>query len=359
MDAPPKSLASIQMCLRRMGLDKEARQEKREELRAEESQDIENYQQVKDYIANAEGGNVTQKQIKKQLKYLRQLWELMDKTNPNDWTYEQVTKKIETIVPKEVDERGRVSWTKKGTVKNLLSPLSTMWQGKLPKNWSSGLQRDAGELKDHLTFEEFKEFINELRDTPEMSVEGWRALFELQVNLGCREGVNGKTGILSLKWQDINFELMRCSLHEKGGRGKAGRIWRNLPLDLFDWIHGFEDLLIWHRQQNEPTKGKVFPVTYNEYSKMFHETRKRGNGRIAQKSETLRPHIFRKTHAQWLVKMWVPLDMICGVFPDGFFGVGWDNPEIPMKYYITPEERLREKAIQQFKEREEELGLND
>lgn len=281
----------------------------------------------------------------------------MNKTNPDYWTFEDLWTTLEKKLPTTKDSYGRVAFKHPSAVMRLLSPISTMWQGKIPKAWTSGLTREAGELKDHFTFEEFNEFINSLLETAELSLEGWTTLFKVQINAGLREGTNGTTGVLGLRWQDINFETRRCSAREKGGRGKAGRIWRQLPLDLFTWLNAFEDLKRYWEKQGKPEKGKVFPVTYDQYRKQFHETRKRGNGRIAGHSETLRPHIIRKTHAQWLVKLWVPLEEICGQFPTGYFGVGWDNPEILLKYYIELEGEKRQKALTVFEERKKALGL--
>ena len=104
--------------------------------------------------------------------------------------------------------------------------------------------------------------------------------------------------------------------------------------------------------------GPAFPgVFYKEYSAQFHETRSRCNGRISGDKETMKPHIFRKTHGQWLVKLWVPVEQICGIFPDGYFGVGWDNPKILLKYYVTLEDEQRFKAEQQAAERMQALHL--
>ncbi len=104
-------------------------------------------------------------------------------------------------------------------------------------------------------------------------------------------------------------------------------------------------------------QGPAFPLVYAEYLQLFHETRRRCNGRISKDKETMRPHVLRRTHAQWLVKLWVPIEQICGLFPDGHFGVGWDNPKILLKYYVTLEDEQRFKAEQQAIDRMKMLGL--
>ena len=114
---------------------------------------------------------------------------------------------------------------------------------------------------------------------------------------------------------------------------------------------GYEPSNDWHES------GRVFPVHYETYQTHFHDTRRKCKGRISGNKETLKPHILRKTHAQWEVKFWVPLQDICGQFPDGFFGVGWDNPQILLKYYVTLESEATEKAFIQANERMIKLGV--
>ncbi len=71
----------------------------------------------------------------------------------------------------------------------------------------------------------------------------------------------------------------------------------------------------------------------------------------------MRPHVLRRTHAQWCVKLRIPLERICGQFPEGRFGVGWDNPTILLKYYVTLETDEEEEIIVKAKARMEKLGL--
>lgn len=55
----------------------------------------------------------------------------------------------------------------------------------------------------------------------------------------------------------------------------------------------------------------------------------------------MRPHIFRKTHAQWGKRIGITLENLCGDTTEspciGRYGVGWDDPKVPMKYYLTKE----------------------
>jgi len=353
------------MALKRAGITKTQRQQIAAEAQKQtEVKDILDYEEVQRYIAQAEFARVKASTIDDMLKYIRIIWEWKGCTNPNTWTFEEIIECVKQRTPMKADDRGRMVFEQYGKVKWLFTALSAMFPKVLPKGWSSNLGREAGELKDYLTFEEYNEFANNLCGTPQMTREGWHSLFDAQANSGAREGVTGKTGILSLRWEDIDYTARRCSLREKGTRGKAGRIWRNVPLDLFPWLHGWEALMIWHQQRYGyiPTNqrhetGKAFPVRYSAYNTQFHETRKKCNGRIAGDLETMRPHVMRMTHAQWLVKMWVPIEQICGIFPDGWFGVGWDDPKVLLRFYITLETEQLEKAEATMKERMEKLEL--
>lgn len=364
-EAKIRTLTAYQLMMQRAGFDKETRVLKRVEKRKEAStKDILEYEQVKAYIENSTNGGVQQTQIKNQLRNLRKIWELMGKTDPLGWTYTDLMTKIKEVVPM-VEVHGRLEFSVKGRVKSLLSPVSTMFVGILPKNWSQALTRKAGELKDHFTFYEYEEFKKAIVDSIELSMEGWIALFDCQVNLGCREGTQLDTGILSLKWQDINYKAKTCKLREKGGRGNAKRQWKNLPLDLFVWLNGWDNLMKYHKQKfgyiptdQNHEKGRVFPIKYAEYLKQFHVIRKGANGRISGKGETLRPHILRKTHANWCAKIGIPIELICGNFPNGQFGVGWDNPMILMKYYLEEADASKiEKTKKDMNERMVKLGL--
>lgn len=361
-EAPVKSLSAYQKTLDRLGLEKEVRKEIVKEQQRKDSLDIEQYSKVQDYLTAAKDGKVRISQIETQLRNIRDLWEIMEKTNPQDWTYTAISQKIEQTIPR-VELNGVYEYSNKARVKALFSAYNTMFGG-LPKGWSNAFFSHDPKLKDYLSFEEFAAYIENLQDSEELSLEGWKALFCSQVNLGCREGSKGRTGILSLKWEDIDFQRKRCSLAEKGGRGKSGRIWTDLPLDLYPFIGGWKALEAFHLQRfgYTPTaqkhgEGAVFPVNYASYSRVFHETRKRTNGRIATDKKAFKPHIFRKTHANWNKKLGVALEYTCGSFPHGFFGVGWDNPAILLKYYLVMEEEEVQEQQQKFNEKLQKLGL--
>ncbi len=353
---------AITMTIKRLGIDRKAIEQK---VKLEKNKDIQEHHRVQDYLQSAKHSKTTRDQINRQLTNITRVWRWMGQTPPETWTYKSLTDMLETHYPMRLNKQGYEEFEQQGAVMKLLSAVSTFFPNILPEGWSGAYTREAGSLKDYFTFEEAELFINALEDTETMSQEGWQALFKSQLNIGCREGTKENTGILSLMWEDINYETRRCSLHEKGGKGKAGRIWNNLPLDLFPWLNGWLTLETYHVQKfgHVPTKdhhatGRVFPLNYDTYLKHFHATRKRCNSRISGDLETMRPHVLRRTHAQWLVKLKVPLQHICGQFPDGYFGVGWDNPTILLKYYVTlePDEGLE--IMAKARTQMEKLGLD-
>jgi integrase len=340
--------------LRRKGITAEKRLEMKEEVKKETViVDIMDMEEVKNYFAKF-SVHYHKHHLDRVARSLRRIWEYMNKTSPYTWKDAEVYAALDAKEPKN-PETGK--WLYPTRVYGMLSSLSTIFPNVLAKGHTMGLVRQKGELKDYFSFQEFDSFIAALSPTEKMSVTGWSALFKAHVNTGAREGTTKQTGILSLKWEDIDFSNKRCRIHDKGKRGVHGRLWQNIPLNQFEWLHGWQDLLEWRSQRGNPTNGFVFPVIYQEYLNKFHATRKQAGGRIAADLETLRLHVLRKTHAQWLTKLRVPIEWICGQFPDGWFGVGWDSPQILLGYYMTLEAEERFEIETKAQQRMEKLGL--
>lgn len=335
--------SAVVMAIKRSGVDRKALEQK---VETERNRDIMEHPRVRDYVTAAATSGTTTEQVNRQLANLKRVWELMNFTPPETWTYTAIIEKVKTIYPTGTDARGRERFNKPSAVQTLLSPVATIFPNIIARGLRGGLSRTAGELKDYFTFAEFDEFIAGVQDVPQASKELLVAIFETQLSGGFREGRKGKTGILGLEWQNINYESRRCRAREKGGKGNAAREWQDIPLDLFPWRHAWDKLMQYHVQkfgylptnQHHET-GRVFPIDYDSvYREGFHAARRKANGRISGDTETMKPHVLRKTHAQWLVKLKVPLERICGQFPHGRFGVGWDNPLIPLRYYVTLEQ---------------------
>lgn len=355
--------------MRRMGISAKKRLDIKHEAQKEtELKDIEDYPEVKAYIEFADFQQVGRQQKRRTLRYLRELWEAMGCTNPKTWVFltqdKNIPEELNIIaqLKKKIgfDESGQ--WKRPNKVLCLLGAFNRTFTGRLPKGYSMGLKREAGELKDFMEFDEFNDFISNLVDTQTMSMEGWEALYKAQVNMGCREGTKGNTGIVSLLWENINYKTKRCKIRDKGKKGKPARLWTQIPLDLFYWLNGWEALIKWHEQRHGyiPTQerhatGLVFPVNYDRYREMFHRTRHRCTSRINQNLETMKPHIFRKTHAQWCRRIGISLENLCGNTESapciGRYGVGWDDPKIPLKYYLTPEPEEYKEQDQKIKTR--------
>lgn len=357
---PAKSLEAYIMTLKRLGATKEVRAEIVQAERKKQAElDILEYGKVRSYLLGAKRDGLTQTQIDRQMANLRKLWVIMGKTNPDTWTEEAVMEAVMKAYPMELDDRNVNVFIHPASVKALLSPFNTIFQGVLRKNWTANLcKHKAGELKDFYTFYELDEFLSKLTDTERMSLEGWQALFRTHINTGGREGTEGNTGILGLLWEDINFTTKRCSMREKGHRGNAGERWENVPLDLFKFLHGWDYLITWHKQQGEPRKGKVFPIAYSTYNDMFHATRHKCQSRISEDSDTQRLHIFRRTHGMYCQRLGLRLEFICGDAPEGRFGVGWKDPKIPRKYYLSSEsEEIEPKELAFMQAHLEDYGF--
>lgn len=353
---PKKDSSTYRITLKRMGLDKEKRKAVSKELLNNQAQlDIEDYSEVRAYRLGAARDGVQADQIERQVERLRKLWTICGKTNVREWQEEFILESINKAFPMKLNpETGKLEYEHPANIKTLLGSFNTMFQGKLRKNWSANLcKHKAGELKDFFSFYELDAFFKAIQGNEKMSFEGWMAMFAAHVNLGCREGVNGKTGICGLLWQDINFNSKRCTLREKGHRGNAGERWNDCPLDMFPFLKGWHYLLKHWENSGRPKEGNVFPVNYDDYQRMFHETRKKAAvafdvPRIGSNSETMRLHIFRRTHGQYARRLGIPLEFICGDAPFGRFGVGWKDPKIPVKYYLTQESEYIDSRELQF-----------
>jgi len=366
-DREPISLQAVSQQLKRMGLGSVEREAfVIEKAKAEAGKDITDYEEVKAYISNAEMHHITDFVIKRTLKFIRLTWELMGKTDPHDWTEREVLEALKTKYPITKDAQDRRVFTSPHAVCKHLSAVSTIFKNVMSEGWSKGFSREKGELVDFFDFAEFTAYDGAAENFDGMSKIGWQAADRAQINLGCREGVNEKTGLMSLLWDDIDYVARRCSLHEKGGHGKAGRVWVNLPIggQVFTWIQGWEALMEWHKERfgyypsnSQHGTGRVFPVTYDDFRENFHLQRKRAGGRIASEKETLTPHIARKTHAQWLKRLRVPMEIACGKFPDGTFGVGWDNVNIYKDFYTRIEPDEYSEAMDKATARMKVLGL--
>lgn len=350
-----KTRFAFTKAMRRMDISAKKRLElKREAMKETELKDIEDYPEVKRYLGFSDFQQIGERQKLKTLRKLRELWEAMGCTDPKTWKFEGDAPEQYNLIlclKNLIGQNELGQWKQPNQVLELLGAYNRTFQGYLPKGWSMGLKREAGELKDFMEFGEFNGFIVNLLDTPAMSKEGWEATYKAEVNSGARGGgattrTKAISGILSLKWEDINYNEKRCSIRDKGKKGKPARLWKEVPLELFYWINGWEALMKWHEQrygyrptQERHAKGRCFPVAYYEYLDQFHDTRHRCNSRINQDLETMKPHIFRKTHAQWGKRIGISLENLCGNPKDkiGRYGVGWDDPKVPLAYYLTPE----------------------
>lgn len=371
-----KTSEAFTMAMRRMGISAKQRLElEHEALKEKEIKDIEEYEEVQRYLGFSTLQQVSSSYKKRTVRYLRELWELMGKTNPRTWKLKADAPDDENLIKvlvKRVGQDEHGQWKHRSLMLELLGAYNRTFTGRLPKNWSVGIKRTAGELKDFFEPEEYREFENNLWDRPEISKEGQECLFSSQINIGAREGsdatsLKARTGILSLKWEDINYNEKRCKLHEKGKRGKPAILWINLPLDMFPWLNGWEKLMLWHEQcfgyrptQQRHATGRVYPISYKVYSDVFHDTRRRCNSRIKQDTESMKPHILRKTHAQWAKRIGVTLENLCGdtsTYPhDGRYGVGWSDPKVPLKYYLTKEAWEYEEQDEKIAKRLEKMA---
>ncbi|MDH5733925.1 MAG: hypothetical protein OEY88_09125, partial [Candidatus Bathyarchaeota archaeon] len=244
------SAEAFTMALRRLDISADKRLElKHKAEREKELKDIMEYEEVERYLHYSKYvGHIGKHMIDTTMRHLRTLFKWMIEEgypNPRDWNIENLGKCME----KHVGLKENGQWQNNDRVLRIWGAFNRCFQGQLPKGWSMGLKRPAGELKDFLEYEEFMQFIDKLPDTVNMSKEGWQALFASQVNMGCREGSRGKTGIVTLTWENIDYNAKNCKIRDKGKKGKPARLWCQVPLNMFPLVNGWERLMKWHEQR--------------------------------------------------------------------------------------------------------------
>jgi integrase len=359
----PKTVDAFEKAIRRMGINKDQRIEMAHQNGASSTKDIEEYPEVKRYLLSGDMQNITNKQKKRTLADLKALYNLMGRSDPHTWKFEELAECMIKNVGKT--ERGN-EWKQPHRVRNLLGSFNRCFQGILPKGWSMGLSGNLGEHKDFWEVEEFKRFIEGQEDTKHLSREGWQCLFSQQIERGCREGIDEKTGILSATWEQINYETRRTDQIDKGEKGHSQRLWVQVPCDLFNfWLNSWELLVKYHKQVfgYEPTQvhhgtGRMFLTYYEAYRQQFNKIRKKV-GIIGKKKNS--PHILRMTHGQWCKRIGVSLENLCGDCSStpsiGRYGVGWTDPKIPLKFYLTKEAYEYEEQDQIIVQRLQKQGI--
>jgi hypothetical protein len=334
------------MALRRMNIDKNKRLElKNENGKAQDTKDIEEYSQVKTYLLNCDVQNITNNERIKTLTDLRRLWEWKERTNPTTWTYEQLIDCVKEHLGK--DDKGK--WKKPHATLKVLGAFNRCFQGVLPKGWSMPFTKgQAGKMKDFWEYEELNDFLSKVELTKKMSKLGWLCIYTQHVNRGCREGIDCQTGILSARWEQINYATRRTEQIDKGEKGNSQRLWKEVPCDMFSFLNAWKILLEYHREvfgyyptNSKHGNGRMFLIAYWDYKAHFHETRKKCNGRLSDNNEKRRLHVFRMIHGQYAKRLGVTLENLCGDTDEtpciGRYGVGWSDPKIPLRFYLTKE----------------------
>jgi hypothetical protein len=342
------------MAMRRMKISSEQRvQMKHENGKATDTKDISEYPQVKAYLSHCNVHNITELHRGKWLNYLREMWEMMGRTNPTTWCYEYEEGKqsiIECLMKNIGKNPQSGRWNTPRKVQCMIGAVATIFKGIVEDSFSTPFTKgQVGLLKDFWEFEEIAEFLRNVEGNKKMSRLGYLCAFTQHIERGCREGTGEKTGIMSARWEQINYDTRRTEQIDKGEKGNSQRLWVQVPCGiLFPWLNAWKILCDYHMEVfgYYPTNGKhgsgrMFSVKYWDYNAMFKTARKKCSGRLSDNDKKRRLHVLRMTHAQWCKRIGVTLENICGDTTEtpsiGRHGVGWTDPKVLLKYYLTKE----------------------
>jgi len=351
------------MALRRMGISKDKRLELKHDNGKAETKDLMEYPQVKSYILHCDANNITPLHRQKYLIYLREMWEMMGRTNPTTWTYDQLIQCLMTNIGK--DESGK--WKTPRKVVSMLGATNTVFKGIVPESFSTPFTKgQVGKMKDFWEYDEVAEFLKNIESDKRMSRLGYLCAFTQQFTRGCREGTGEKTGIMSAKWEQINYETKRTDQIDKGEKGNSQRLWEEVPCELYPWLNAWKILCDYHMEVYGyyPTNGKhgsgrMFPIKYWDYNAMFKTARMKCSGRLSDNNAKRRLHVLRMTHAQWNKRIGVSIENTCGEVSGGKsigrYGVGWTDPKILLQYYLTKEPWEYAKQDKEIAERLEQI----
>lgn len=155
-------------------------------------------------------------------------------------------------------------------------------------------------------------------------------LIKVHVTVKSREQSLLETEWSAINWQDpfYGFPMATITIFEP--KTKGGTYWEHCPLDL--WFNDLsKDLYEEWERQGKPKQGKIFPMSYHSYFKLWQAISKI----LGRKFE---PHDCRRSAGGWLRDLGIS-DLALGQYNPltgkaiGYTGVGWENSEIYYQRY--------------------------
>lgn len=311
---------------------------------------LEDYEYVQRWIALMKSERL--RSWKSRLNLCTKVWEILNRKNPEHWTYDDIKLKVIPTLRK-----GRKSiFTYLVAIRSIrpdfkhgLKAIKT--KGEKPKinfAWRIAFKQI---VRKQLLQEYFKASTIQseypLRD---------EALVRCHVEWGCREGKSGFIryrkgevseteigGILGVRWEDIDWEAATISIYETKTGG--GIKWLDCPMKLFG-DSAYNMLKQYWLKEGKPQSGRIFNINIDELDAIHRRIRKHFEEKGHEWAKVIKPHFDRKLHASLCKHAGIPLEIVAGQAPHGIVGVGWEDISTLMKFYIAiADKELKESRV--------------
>ncbi len=315
---------------------------------------IEDYEIIQKWIANMQSERI--KSWKNRVRAIRRVWEILDKKNPANWTFEDI--KLKAIPKLRVGKRGQ-------KLKSIFPYLIAI--RSLRPEFKVGEQavKTKGE-KGKINFEwraAFKEIVrgNMLNEYFLAAREGSKdplldeTLVRNHVEWGSREGYTGYSrwsqnevpeseigGLLGARWESIDWTDATINVYETKTGG--GTMWMGCPMKLFGSTA--YDMLkqLWQRE-GCPAEGRIFNLKPARMGEIYKRIRSHFAAKGYAWAKVIHGHFDRKLHASLLKSAGVPLEIVAGQAPQGVVGVGWEDLSTLQKFYVAFADEEIEKSM--------------
>lgn len=320
---------------------------------------IEDYEIVQKWVAMMKSERL--KSWSDRVRNINRVWEILDKKNPANWTYDDI--KLKAIPELRKGKRGK-------PLKSIFGYLIAIRSLRPDFKIGEKVIKTKGE-KGKINFEwrvAFKEIVrnNLMSEYFEAAKEGAsdpllaETLVRNHVEWGSREGYKGYErwaanevdetqigGLLGTRWENIDWVDATISIYETKTGG--GTTWEGCPMKLFgDTAYNMLQQL-WERQ-GKPKQGRIFPLKPAEMGAIYIRIRKHFEAKGYPWAHVIKGHFDRKLHASLLKNAGVPLEVVAGQAPHGVMGVGWEDLSTLQKFYVAFADEEIKKSMAKAKE---------
>lgn len=283
------------------------------------------------------------KSWRKMLRYCERVWLLLQKKNPENWTYEDI--KLRAIP--ELRKGKKSIFTFLVAVRSLRPDFKTGFKA---------IKTKGEKVKPQTEWKiAYKALVREGRmQEYSMSAGEHEVLVRNHIEWGCREGTEGYWrwrrgeasereigGILGARWENVDWEARTIDIYETKTGG--GFMWQDCPMCLFGET-AYKMLREYWEKQGRPTQGRIFQIDPHQLADIYEQIRE--HFKTEEWSKYIRAHFDRKLHASLLRAKGVPLELVSGEAPRGIMGVGWEDVKTLQEFYLTFAEEEELQALE-------------